>query len=286
MTSEPRRPTGSKKQEAPLESYLREINEVPLLSADQEFALASRIAKGDEDARLKMIRANLRLVVSIARDYTGRGVELADLIEEGNLGLFNAVERYNPEFFQTRFSTYGSYWIKQSIQRAIINTAKIVRVPAWLIDLQRKWKGATAELLKRNGTAPSDGDIAQHIGISQRRLNRVLFYFSCAERQMHSRGHEDADADMANIPDSQGDPALVAMHAEILQKANALLASLDPREEEILSRRYGFSDESQTLQEIGEQLGITKERVRQIEARALEKMRKALGDAPSSWMES
>src|SRR5271163_5174494 len=143
----------------PLESYLREINETPLLNADEEKRLAYRIEDGDSEARDRMVRANLRLVVNIARSYTGKGLGLQDLIEEGNLGLLRAVEGFDPGM-NTRFSTYASYWIKQSIKRAVINTGKTIRIPAYMNELLVKWRRATLKLQDELGRTPTQEEIA------------------------------------------------------------------------------------------------------------------------------
>ena len=149
----PRRQPSSAVQ-SPLETYLREINETALLTADEEKMLAYRIEEGDAAARDRMVRANLRLVVNIARSYTNKGLSLQDLIEEGNLGLLRAVEGFDPTM-NTRFSTYASYWIKQSIKRALVNTAKTIRVPAYMVELLAKWRRASAQLQEELGRAPS-----------------------------------------------------------------------------------------------------------------------------------
>src|SRR5207249_7676495 len=146
--------------QSPLETYLREINETPLLSADLEKQLAYRIEDGDAEARDQMVRANLRLVVNIARGYTGKGLGLQDLIEEGNLGLLRAVQGFDPSL-NTRFSTYASYWIKQSIKRALINTAKTIRIPAYMVELIGKWKRATVKLHEELGRTPTPEEIAR-----------------------------------------------------------------------------------------------------------------------------
>src|SRR2546428_9947785 len=140
----------SESVQSPLETYPREINETALLTADQEKQLAYRIEQGDSEARDQMVRANLRLVVNIARSYTGKGLGLQDLIEEGNLGLLRAVEGFDPTM-NTRFSTYASYWIKQSIKRALINTGKTIRIPAYMVELLSKWRRATARLSEEHG---------------------------------------------------------------------------------------------------------------------------------------
>src|SRR6266481_3607696 len=146
--------------QSPLETYLREINETPLLSAEQEKELAYRIEAGDCEARDRMVRANLRLVVNIARSYTGKGLGLQDLVAEGNLGLLRAVEAFDPSM-NTRFSTYASYWIKQSIKRTLINTAKTIRIPAYMVELLAKWRRAAAKLQEELGRAASQEEIAR-----------------------------------------------------------------------------------------------------------------------------
>src|SRR5499433_4398097 len=155
----PRRQRGLLVQ-SPLETYLREINETPLLNAEEEKELAYRIEDGDGEARDQMVRANLRLVVNIARGYTGKGLGLQDLIEEGNLGLLRAVEGFDPAM-GTRFSTYASYWIKQSIKRALINTAKTIRIPAYMVELLAKWRRATLKLQDELGRTPTHEEIAR-----------------------------------------------------------------------------------------------------------------------------
>ena len=163
-----RRRTASAVQ-TPLETYLREINETALLTADDEQELAMAIGDGDTAARDRMVRANLRLVVNIARGYTGKGLGLQDLIEEGNLGLLRAVEGFDPAM-GTRFSTYASYWIKQSIKRALINTAKTIRIPAYMVELLTKWRRATARLTEELGRTPTPEEIARVLGLPQKKL--------------------------------------------------------------------------------------------------------------------
>src|ERR1700759_1806010 len=155
--------------QSPLETYLREINETALLTADQEKSLARAIALGDNSARDQMVRANLRLVVNIARGYTGKGLALQDLIEEGNLGLLRAVEGFDPAM-GTRFSTYASYWIKQSIKRALVNTAKTIRIPAYMVELLSKWRRATARLTEELGRTPTPEEIARVLGLAKKKL--------------------------------------------------------------------------------------------------------------------
>src|SRR5690348_6832514 len=158
--------------QSPLETYLREINETPLLNAEQEKELAYRIEDGDNEARDQMVRANLRLVVNIARGYTGKGLGLQDLIEEGNLGLLRAVEGFDPRM-ETRFSTYASYWIKQSIKRALVNTAKTIRIPAYMVELLAKWRRASAKLQEELGRAPTQEEVAKSLNLPKKKLNII-----------------------------------------------------------------------------------------------------------------
>src|SRR3977135_2762302 len=164
----PRRLRGDSVQ-SPLETYLREINETPLLNAQEERELAYRIEDGDSEARDRMVRANLRLVVNIARGYTGKGLGLQDLIEEGNLGLLRAVEGFDPAM-GTRISTYASYWIKQSIKRALINTAKTIRIHAYLVDQRSSWRRATLRLSKDLGRTPTPEEIGRVLGLPRKKL--------------------------------------------------------------------------------------------------------------------
>src|SRR5213593_2677929 len=158
--------------QSPLETYLREINETALLTADQEKELAKKIEDGDNIARDQMVRANLRLVVNIARSYTGKGLGLQDLIEEGNLGLLRAVEGFDHRM-NTRFSTYASYWIKQSIKRALVNTAKTIRIPAYMVELLAKWKRATAKLQEELGRTPTQEEIAKSLNLPRKKLSII-----------------------------------------------------------------------------------------------------------------
>src|ERR671926_903515 len=158
--------------QSPLETYLREINETPLLNAEEEKDLARRVGEGDSEARDHMVRANLRLVVNIARSYTGKGLSLQDLIAEGNLGLLRAVEGFDPGM-NTRFSTYASYWIKQSIKRALVNTAKTIRIPAYMVELLAKWRRATAKLQDELGRAPTQEEIARSLNLPKKKLSII-----------------------------------------------------------------------------------------------------------------
>ncbi len=270
-----KKPTGSVQN--PLETYLKEINETPLLNADQEKDLARRIAKGDMYARDHMVRANLRLVVNIARGYTGKGLPIQDLIEEGNLGLLRAVEGFDPDM-NTRFSTYASYWIKQSIKRSIINSGKTIRIPAYMVELLTKWRRANAQLSEELGRSPSVEEVAKHLELPPRKLKIVKKAIQLYNATPQS---DDTDSNW-NMGDSVADdrhpgPEEELLETDNLNHVNRMLETMDPREATILRMRFGLDDgEPRTLKEIGEILGLTRERVRQIESEALARLNKGL----------
>ncbi|RLS58143.1 MAG: RNA polymerase sigma factor RpoD/SigA [Planctomycetota bacterium] len=261
----------------PLETYLKEINETPLLNADQEKDLARRIAQGDMYARDHMVRANLRLVVNITRGYTGKGLPIQDLIEEGNLGLLRAVEGFDPDM-NTRFSTYASYWIKQSIRRSIINSGKTIRIPAYMVELLTKWRRANAQLSDELGRSPSVEEVARHLELPARKLKIVKKAIQLYNATPQS---EELDSDWS-MGDAVADerhpgPEEEMLENDNLKHVNRMLETMDPREATILRMRFGLDDgEPRTLKEIGELLGLTRERVRQIESEALERLNKGL----------
>src|SRR5258708_1049967 len=263
--------------QSPLETYLREINETALLSAGEEKELSYRIAEADKEARDRMVRANLRLVVNIARGYTGKGLPLQDLIEEGNLGLLRAVEGFDPTM-NTRFSTYASYWIKQSIKRALINSAKTIRIPAYMVELLTKWRRATTKLLDQLKRAPTHEEIAAELGIAKKKLRIVK---KAIELYNATPQTEQADSgwsldEMAADGDNK-DPGTEMVEHDNLTHVRQILETMDSREATILRMRFGLDDsEPKTLKEIGETLGLTRERVRQIENEALDKLAEGL----------
>ena len=255
---------------SPLETYLREINETPLLKKDEERQLAYRVEDGDSAARDHLVRANLRLVVSIARRYAGRGLGLEDLIAEGNLGLIRAAEGFDPSR-NTRFSTYASYWIKQSIKRLVINTAKTIRLPAYMVELLTKWRRAAAKLQEGLGRAPAEEEVAHELGLPKKKLSIIK-----KAMRIHNGGPQGSREEEGGtldelLPDlrCKSPDAAMADHDE-LRQVLGLLETMDVREATVLRLRFGLDGGGPlTLKEVGGRLGLTRERVRQIERAAL-----------------
>jgi RNA polymerase primary sigma factor len=272
-----RRVPNSSSVQTPIESYLREINETPLLKAEEEKELAYRIEDGDNEARDHLVRANLRLVVNIARSYQGKGLALQDLIAEGNLGLLRAVEGYDPSM-NTRFSTYASFWIKQSMKRAVVNTAKTVRLPAYMVQLLTEWRRAAARLHEELGRTATEEEIAVRMKLPKKKLSiikkAIRIYNAGPQGEVEDTGWSIDDLAMDNLahtPDAQ------MMHSDDLHQVLHLLDSLEEREATVLRLRFGLNgEEPMTLKEIGGCLDLTRERVRQIEREALGKLHEML----------
>jgi len=262
-------PSHRRKADSPLDTYLREINETPLLTADEEKELARRIQTGDAEARERLVRANLRLVVNLARAYAGRGVDISDLIAEGNLGLLRAAEAFDPDM-NTRFSTYAAYWIRQSIRRVVISTGKTVRVPPYMAQLLSEWKRASADLQQQLGRPPDDEEVAAQLELSPKKLNIVRRAIRIYQTSPQGPGEEEI-APAEQVIDAQGpDPGHALFHADELGQVLSMVDKLGPREATVLRLRFGLNEEEPlTLLQVGQRLGLTRERVRQIERDAL-----------------
>ncbi|CAN5874607.1 RNA polymerase sigma factor RpoD/SigA [soil metagenome] len=264
---------------SPLQIYLQDINSTALLSAEEERELAIRISQGDPVAREHMVKANLRLVVNIARGYLGKGLGLEDLIEEGNLGLLRAVEGFDGTM-ATRFSTYASYWIKQSIRRAVMNNGKPIRLPAYMVSLLSKWRRATAALADQLGRAPTPEEVGRTLKLSKKKLKIVTKAIRANNLTPHPEGAgEDGyliddmlTDDRSKSPDDQ------LIEADDLERTLLRIDMLDDREAMVVRMRFGLEPYiPMTLREVGENLGLTRERVRQLESQALLKLAIALG---------
>jgi RNA polymerase primary sigma factor len=257
-----------------LRAYLKEIKKVPLLTRGEEKKLSRRVRQGDLEARMKMIKANLRLVVSIAKRYSHFGVALTDLIEEGNIGLMKAVRMYEPEQ-RFRFSTYAAYWIRQYITRALANQAKTVRVPVYMVEAIARWKRAVGELTQRLGRRPRLKEVAKEMKISMKKIRQIRGMVSKTASLDAPVGRDRTGQFADLIPDVSSRSAVDEV-GQILrhERVEELLEKMSAREKEVLSLRYGLKDESaHTLNEIAKQFAITRERVRQIESSALRKLR-------------
>ncbi len=261
------------RREPTLDTYLKEISQVALLTADQEKELSRSVLVGDMCAREQMIRANLRLVVSIAKNYMNRGLSFMDLIEEGNVGLLKAVERFNPDE-DCRFSTYATWWIKQSIRRALVNTSKTVRIPSYMVEMITKWKGANMELTYQLGRPPTIHEVAKLLDIPPRNQHLIRRAMRANQTAGSSvsldsmlQGRDNLEDPRCPAPDQQ------ALDSSEVDRLQELLASLPDREARILKLRFGLdNEEPMTLKEIGKIVGLTRERVRQIENEALRRL--------------
>ena len=259
--------------------YLRTLRDYPLLSASEEVDLARRIATGDAEARERMILSNLRLVVMIAKRYAGRGLPFPDLIEEGNLGLMKAVDRYDPEK-GFRFSTYASWWIRQSIERAVINLGHMIRLPVHMREKVNRYL-ATVEQMVSTEREPDPSEAARKAGLTVEEFESLYPLIAATISLDAPVGEQEENTLKDVLGDPEADsPLEVVTRREEGRELEAALSVLRPRERDILFLRFGLSGEDpKTLDEIGRRLGITRERVRQIEAVALSKMRAYIDDA-------
>ncbi len=268
--------TRTRRDRSPFDCYLTEINQTPLLTADEEQELARRIAQGDAVARDRLIQANLRLVVAVARTYAGKGLPLEDLIAEGNLGLVRAAEGFDAEA-GTRFSTYATYWVRQSIRSALRRDGSTVRLPHHMCGLLTKWHQAANVLRRELGRPPSEEEIAERLGLSDKRLRAVRKALRVrASGQLPDDHDGGAALDLLAAGGGVG-PVESLTATEQAGAAVESLAGLSDRESTVLRLRFGLGgDEPATLQQVGERFGCTRERVRQIERDALAKLRQSL----------
>jgi RNA polymerase primary sigma factor len=259
-----------------LKVYLKEIKVVPLLTAEEEVDLSKRIKTGDEQARKKMIRANLRLVVNIAKRYANLGTPFLDLIEEGNLGLMKAVEKFNPQK-GFRFSTYGAWWIRQSIIRSIAQQGKMVRLPVYVNELITKWRKTREQLTQKLKRTPQDEEIARKMHLPKDKIEEINFWLTSKTSSLEARLDDEGESQIMDLIE---DKTAVAPNVDVerefeKERVDNLLEMMTEREREVLDMRFGLIDgKPNTLAEVGAKLGVSRERIRQIEDEALKKLRK------------
>ena len=258
----------------PVRMYLKEIGRVPLLTAEEEVDLARRMEAGDESARHRLEEANLRLVVSIAKRYVGRGMIFLDLIQEGNLGLLKAVEKFDYSKGY-KFSTYATWWIRQAITRAIADQARTIRIPVHMVETINKYIRVSRQLLQELGRDPTPEEIAHRMGLSVARVREIM-KISQEPVSLETPIGEEEDTHLSDFIEDEAapDPADAASMLLLKEQISEVLTTLAPREAEVLRLRFGLVDgRSRTLEEVGQNFGVTRERIRQIEAKALRKLR-------------
>src|SRR5207249_8408329 len=260
-----------------LKRYLQEIGQFSLLTPQQEIELAGKIKKGDAAARERMINANLRLVVTIARDYANFGLPLLDLISEGNIGLTKAVERFDPTK-GAKLSTYAMWWIKQSIKRALANQSKTIRIPVHLVDKVAKVRRVSLQMSDELGREPTDEELGEEIGIDSEKVAR-LKSVGIRPASLDAPITDDDSTEFAEVigDDEAQTPFELLRDKNLLGEVDGLLEVLDPRERKIISQRFGLDGgEPKTLEDVGKDFGVTRERIRQLQNIALAKLRRAL----------
>ncbi|GGG05989.1 RNA polymerase sigma factor RpoD [Paenibacillus aceti] len=258
----------------PVRMYLKEIGRVPLLSAEEEIELAQRVEQGDEEAKRRLAEANLRLVVSIARRYVGRGMVFLDLIQEGNMGLIKAVEKfdYSKGF---KFSTYATWWIRQAITRAIADQARTIRIPVHMVETINKLIRVSRQLLQEIGREPTPEEIAAEMDISPEKVREIM-KIAQEPVSLETPIGEENDSNLGDFIEDHDAlaPADAAAFELLREQLEEVLDTLTEREENVLRLRFGMDDgRSRTLEEVGKEFGVTRERIRQIEAKALRKLR-------------
>ena len=260
--------------EDPVRMYLKEIGTVPLLTADEEYSLAMRKAEGDEVAKQRLIEANLRLVVSIAKRYTGRGMSFLDLVQEGNLGLIKGVEKFDPEK-GFKLSTYATWWIRQSVTRALADQARTIRVPVHMVETINKMSKMQRKLTLELGYEPSVKELAEHLDMSEEKVQEIMQI----AREPASLETPIGEEDDSNLGDFVADNNIVSPEGNVesvmlREHIDTLLGDLKERERQVIVLRFGLEDgHPRTLEEVGKEFNVTRERIRQIEAKALRKLR-------------
>mgnify|MGYP003290829114 CR=1 FL=1 len=258
----------------PVRMYLKEIGKIPLLSAEEELEVAKRLEEGDEAAHNTMVEANLRLVVSIAKRYVGRGLQFLDLIQEGNLGLIKAVDKFDYSKGY-KFSTYATWWIRQAISRAIADHARTIRIPVHMVETINRVSRASHELTQDLGRDPTATEIADKLSLSTEKVEEIMRVAQEPISLETPIGEED-DSHLGDFiqDEDASEPADAAAYAMLREQLSGVLKTLTPREEKVLRLRYGLEDgKMHTLEEVGDEFEVTRERIRQIEAKALRKLR-------------
>ena len=274
MVGDPSHDEGAILTDDPVKVYLKEIGTVPLLSSEEELELAKRVVEGDEKAKKRLSEANLRLVVSIAKRYLGRGMHFLDLIQEGNLGLMKAVEKfdYTKGF---KFSTYATWWIRQAITRAIADQARTIRIPVHMVETMNKVRRVSGQLLHNNGREPTPEEVAEELNMPVEKIREIMRASQDPLSLETPIGEED-DTHLGDmVPDGDAlAPVEEASHVLLREQLMDVLGTLTPRERKVLQMRFGISGgRPHTLEEVGKEFDVTRERIRQIEAKALRKLR-------------
>ncbi|MCX7927598.1 MAG: sigma-70 family RNA polymerase sigma factor [Candidatus Omnitrophica bacterium] len=258
-----------------LKTYLKEVRTIPLLTAEEELQLARRVKKGDEQARKAMIRANLRLVINIAKKYTHLGIPLLDLIEEGNLGLMKAVDKYNPRK-GFRFSTYAAWWIRQGIIRAIAQQGKVVRLPVYVNELLTKWKKTKELLTQKLHRTPTDEEIAKKMRLPKEKIEEINMWLATKTSSLEAPIGEEEESQVLDLVEDESavSPDAGIEAAMDKERVDNLLEKMSERERQVLDMRFGLvTGKTYTLAEVAKKIGVSRERVRQIEEEALNKLR-------------
>lgn len=263
-----------------LKTYLKEVRQIPLLTPKQEIDLSKRVKKGDEMARKEMIRANLRLVINIAKKYMYLGIPFLDLIEEGNLGLMKAVEKYDHRK-GFRFSTYAAWWIRQGITRSISEQGKMIRIPVYMNDLIAKWKKCKERLSQKLRRVPTDKEIVKKLQLPPEKAEKINFWIATTTSSLEAPVGDDNESNVGDLVEDQHAiaPDAGIEHLMDKERVDNLLELMSKREREVLDMRFGLSDTKPlTLAKVADKLGVSRERIRQIEKEALKKLKKFVVD--------